>query len=210
MIIEDWLDRWENGRTGWHEADGNAGLRAHWPKCSGRVLVPLCGKTPDILWLAERGHEVVGVELSEIAIREFFAEQALDFEIERSGDLDRYSATGLPVTIYCGDYFTFESAPFDGLYDRGALVAVDPVIRQKYVDFTRALLKPDACSLIVTLEYDQDIVQGPPFSVQAEELSTYWSDLERVSEQDDIDTCPPKFLTAGLTDIKEVVWRSAR
>lgn len=153
---------------------------------------------------------MVGVELSEIAIREFFAEQALEFEIERSGHLDCYSAKGLPITIYCGDYFTFESAPFDGLYDRGALVAVDPVIRQKYVDFTRALLKPDACSLIVTLEYDQGIVQGPPFSVQAEELSTYWSDLERVSEQDDIDNCPPKFLAAGLTNIKEVVWRSAR
>jgi len=208
LIVEDWLDRWENGRTGWHETDGNAGLRSHWPKCSGRVLVPLCGKSPDLLWLAEQGHEVVGVELSEIAIREFFREQALDFEIDLSGHLERYSAIGLPVTIYCGDYFNFESTPFDGLYDRGALVAVDPVNRQTYAAFTRALLKPNSCNLIVTLEYDQDVVRGPPFSVQADELSVYWSDLERVSERDDIGNCPPKFRAAGLTDIKEVVWRS--
>ena len=87
-MSEDWLDRWANGRTGWHEEDGNAGLKAHWPslestaKGRNRVLVPLCGKTPDLLWLAEQGHEVVGIELSEIAIRQLFAEHDLTFRVE--------------------------------------------------------------------------------------------------------------------------------
>jgi thiopurine S-methyltransferase len=210
LRTEDWHDRWANGRTGWHEPDGNAGLKKHWCWKSGSVLVPFCGKSPDLAWLARRGHDVVGVELSEIAVRHFFAEQGLEFDTDQEGSLTRFSAIQLPISIYCGDYFSFELSSFDALYDRGALVAVDPLIRQKYAAHTRRLLKSAARQLIVTLEYDQEVVQGPPFAVTADEMSALWNDLERVAEQDDIDNCPPKFLDAGLTDIKEVVWRSVR
>ena len=92
-MSEDWLDRWANGRTGWHEEGGNAGLKAHWPSLAStgsernRVLVPLCGKTPDLLWLAEQGHEVVGIELSEIAIRQLFAEHNLAYRVEKGSHL---------------------------------------------------------------------------------------------------------------------------
>jgi thiopurine S-methyltransferase len=208
LKTEDWLDRWENNRTGWHESDGNAGLKMHWHAAGRRVLVPLCGKSPDLVWLAQRGHEVVGVELAETAVQQFFAEQRLEFEIDDAGPLARYSATDLSVTIFCGDYFSFESAPFDALYDRGAMVALNQSMRQQYIRHTGRLLKPTAGLLIVTLEYDQDVVQGPPFAVMADELSAGWGELDRVAEKDDIDTCPPKFREAGLTDIKEVFWRS--
>lgn len=210
-VTEDWLDRWKNGRTGWHEANGNAGLKCHWPPndCGNRVLVPLCGKTSDLLWLAERGHEVVGVELAEIAIREFFSDNNLAFQISHGDHLDRYRADDLPISIYCGDYFHFDSAPFDALYDRGALVALPPSMRPKYVAQTKQLLRRDAFRLIITLEYDQSIVQGPPFAVLPAEIVTYWDDLQRVDETDDIDTCPPKFRAAGLTAIQEVVWLSS-
>lgn len=204
----DWLDRWANGRTGWHEADGNSGLKAHWPLTGNgtRVLVPLCGKSPDLLWLAERGHAVVGVELADIAIREFFADNELDYTVAKEGPLDRYTTPGLPLTLYCGDYFEFEAPVFDGLYDRGALVAIPKEIRPRYVEHTKKLLRTDAARLIVTLEYDQEIVQGPPFSVSRIELTRYWDDLQRVEEKDDIETCPPKFRAAGLEEIKEVFW----
>ena len=86
MTAADWHDRWATGRTGWHETDGNAGLRAHWNFDARRVLVPLCGKTPDLVWLAKRGHEVVGVELSDIAIREFFAEHSRLDAVEVEAD----------------------------------------------------------------------------------------------------------------------------
>lgn len=207
-MAEDWLDRWEKGRTGWHENDGNAGLKSHWPAsvCGCRVLVPLCGKSPDLLWLASRGHEVVGVELAEMAVREFFSDHDLTFQVSKGEHLDRYSADDLPISIFCGDYFRFDSSPLDALYDRGALVALPESIRPKYVEHTRQLLRPGAVRLIVTLEYDQSVVQGPPYSVLPAEIGAYWNDLSRVAEIDDIETCPPKFRQAGLEEIHEVVW----
>ena len=207
-MTEDWLDRWANGRTGWHEKDGNAGLKSHWPTHAGagRVLVPLCGKSPDLIWLAKRGYEVVGVELSEKAVHEFFADHDLSYESEIGDQLDCYSANSLPITLYCGDYFKFDAPPFDALYDRAALVAMPESLRPGYVEHTKRLLRSDSVRMIITLEYDQAIVQGPPFAVMPTEIGAYWQDLARVDESDDIETCPPKFRAAGLEDIQEVVW----
>lgn len=207
---EDWLGRWAEGRTGWHEPAGNEGLKKYWPdlESSSSVLVPLCGMAPDLLWLADRGHEVVGVELSEIAVRGFFEANGLAYECEPQDRFDRYTAKDQDLTLYRGDYFDFESPPFDALYDRGALVALPEDVRPRYVEHTQRLLKRDARRLIVTLEYDQDVVNGPPFSVMPEELSEYWDDMIRIGEKDDIDNCPPKFHKAGLTEISEVIWLS--
>lgn len=208
MTNINWLERWENGKTGWHETNGNLALRDHWQADGGRVLVPLCGKTPDLMWLAQRGHEVSGVELSEIAIRDFFAEQGLGFTQDQSGALDRYRCQDLPITLYCGDYFEFQDQTFDALYDRGALVAVDPDRRADYVAHTRSLLRPGAAILLIALEYDQQVVAGPPFSMPAHELSNYWDNLQCIEEKDAIDSCPPRFREAGLKKFTEVAWRS--
>lgn len=207
---EDWLSRWIEGRTGWHEPAGNEGLQRHWPDLAGpsRVLVPLCGKTPDLLWLAQRGHEVVGVELSRIAVEAFFEEHNLRYESGSDGAIREYRCPDHAVTLYCGDYFDFRSAPFDALYDRGALVALSAEERPLYVTHTKKLLRSDAFRFVITLEYDQSIVNGPPFSVTADELAGYWDDLVRVGEKNDVDNCPPKFRQAGLKEFTEVVWRS--
>lgn len=209
-MTEDWQGRWNQGRTGWHEPAGNEGLKAYWPDVAkpGSVLVPLCGKSPDLLWLAERGHDVVGVELSEIAVAGFFEEHGLEFELDAAGPLSRYRAIQHSLTLFCGDYFEFQSPPFDALYDRGALVALAAEQRPRYVEHTSSLLNPAATRLVVTLEYDQQAVNGPPFSVPAEELLAYWSDMVRIGEKDDIDNCPPKFRQAGLTEVSEVFWLS--
>ena len=209
-MSEDWLGRWGQGRTGWHEPADNEGLKSFWPDVTnpGSVLVPLCGKSPDLLWLAERGHDVVGVELSEIAVAGFFEEQDLEFELEAAGLFGRYSATKHSLVIYCGDYFEFQSSPFDALYDRGALVALAADQRPRYVDHTSKLLRPGAIRLVITLEYDQRVVNGPPFALSADELLAYWDDLVRVGERDDIENCPPKFRKAGLSEISEVFWLS--
>lgn len=205
---DEWLERWESGRTGWHEEEGNAGLKKHWLAGAGSVLVPLCGKTPDLVWLARRGHEVTGVELAERAIREFFAEQDLQYTVEERGPLTHFRCRVLPINIYCGDYFQFSARPFAALYDRGALVAVQPSLRARYVEHTRRLLQPTAAKLIVTLEYDQAVVQGPPFSLAADEVRRYWPDVEPVANRDDIANCPPKFRAAGLAECREIIWRS--
>ena len=207
-MTQDWLDRWDKGRTGWHETNGNAGLKAHWIGAAGRVLVPLCGKSPDLAWLADRGHQVVGVELAEKAIVDFFEEQHLAFDRADAGPMTRFEAKDADITIFCGDYFQLTDQSFDALYDRGALVAVDPSIRSRYVEHTKSLLAENSMRLIVTLEYDQAVTPGPPFSVQAAEMIDFWPDLVRIAEHDDIDNCPPKFIAAGLQAISEVVWRS--
>ena len=205
---EDWLGRWDQGRIGWHEAAGNEGLKSYWPDTatSGRVLVPLCGKTPDLLWLARRGYDVVGVEWSEVAVRGFFDDHEVEFEQEAAGRLSRYCAKDYSLQLYSGDYFDFQLGRFDALYDRGALIALPANLRPRYVQHTRRLLKPGALRFVITLEYDQRVVDGPPYSVAADELASYWDDLDRVAEKSDIDNCPPKFRKAGLTEIKEVFW----
>ena len=209
-MSEDWLGRWDQGRTGWHEPAGNEGLKSFWPDFAnpGSVLGPLCGKSADLLWLAKRGHDVVCVELSEVAVAGFFEDHDLDFELESAGALNRYTATQHSLTLYCGDYFAYRSPPFDALFDRGALVAFPEDMRPRYVEHTLRLLKPGAIRLVITLEYDQRVVNGPPFAVSTDELVAYWDDLIRVGERDDIDNCPPKFRKAGLTDISEVFWLS--
>ena len=112
-MSESWLERWREGRIGWHEEGGNASLQRHWSAGGRRVLVPMCGKTVDMLWLEERGNEVVGVELSDIAVRAFFEENALRYTI-RQGPLPAYVADERDITIYCGDLFDLDEPGHTG------------------------------------------------------------------------------------------------
>lgn len=199
-----------NGRIGWHEPGGNANLKRFWPDLpsGSRVLVPFCGKSRDLLWLAQRGLDTVGVELSRIAVESFFSEHDLEFKVCQYGALDCYYSESGSVTVYCGDYFALEAKPCNALYDRGALVAVPADDRPRYIEHTRALLTEDAYRLIITLEYDQSSVDGPPFAVMPEEIISYWSDLEVLNRHNDIDNCPPKFKAAGLAEVIETAWSS--
>ena len=206
-----WLERWQEGRIGWHELDGSALLRRHWPRLmrGSRVLVPFCGKSVDLLWLASQGMDVVGVEISEIAVRAFFAENDLGFENTLDSGLQCYQAGSAPVKIYCGDYFEFAGETCDALFDRGALVAVPASERRRYVEHTNSLLRADAFKMLITLEYDQDAVEGPPFSVDAAEVERFWPDLRRVYSHNDLETGSPKFRKTGLEEVIESVWTSA-
>ena len=211
-MTEPWLERWEEGRIGWHEPDGNASLKMHWPDLpeNSRVLVPLCGKSYDLIWLANRRLDVVGVELSQTAIESFFAEHELEYETDSDGKLKRYRSTTHPITIFCGDYFDFQSRPFDALFDRGALVAIPADVRPRYVEHTDALLAHNAYRLIISMEYDQAAANGPPFAVMPDEIKSYWDGMHLLSRHNDIDNCPPKFKAAGLTEVTEAAWSSGQ
>lgn len=201
-----WLQRWQDGNIGWHESQGNAGLQKNWSQSGKRVLVPLCGKSLDLVWLEGQGNDVVGVELSELAVKAFFDENEIAYTFVQ-GPLDAYVAKGQAITIFCGDFFKFSAARFDALYDRGALIALPPEMRPDYVAHARTLLAQDAAQLVVTVEYDEMIATGPPFSVPASEVLGYWPELQRIAAHDDIANCPPKFREAGLDRMLEVVWR---
>ena len=205
---DDWLERWQIGRTGWHEPGGNRNLQKHWSHSGRRVLVPLCGKTPDLLWLEAQGNEVVGVELAEIAVQGFFDDNQLDSEAV-DGDLPGWRAVGRNITLYCGDFFEFRDGSFDAHYDRGALVALTPELRKRYARHVTSLLSDDAQQLVITLEYDQAVCDGPPFSMTADEVLSHWPRLRRHASVDDTANAPPKFLEAGLQKMLEVVWMTA-
>lgn len=209
-MVEDWIGRWEEGRIGWHQVTGNAYLKQHWPDLSNgsAVLVPLSGKSVDLIWLAAQGLTVVGIELSDIAIKTFFDENELEYTLHRDAKLDCYAAKSAPIRLYCGNYFDYGAEPAAALYDRGALATLSATDRPRYIEQTKSLLRPDAFRMVITLEYDQEMANGPPFSVLPDELLQYWPDLRRADSHNDIENCPPKFRAAGITEILEAVWVS--
>lgn len=189
MEANFWHSRWQEGRIGFHQAEVNTFLKVYWPKLPSQslVFVPLCGKSLDMLWLAAQGHRVIGVELSELAAQEFFAEQSVQPDIEQRGNFVGYSANN--VTILCGDFFGLTPADLDGVvavFDRAALIALPKNMRQRYAEHLRELL-PDGCQmLLVGMEYDESVMSGPPFNVPWAEISTLFDhhgQLKILSEQ---------------------------
>ena len=201
-----WLERWREGRTGWHEAAGNRGLKRHWRASGRNVLVPLCGKAHDLRWLADRGNRVTGVELSPLAAEAFFAEQELVCKRGADRGFEVFESVDLPLRILCGDYFAFEETGFDGHYDRGALVALPPELRERYARHTLGRLTADALQFVVTVAYDDALAEGPPFVVREAELTGYWPRLALFDGYDDSDAMPPKFRDAGLAALEERIW----
>jgi len=170
---DEWIARWRDGRIGFHEGRPNALLERHLDRLAGcrRVLVPLCGKAEDLAFLAARGHEVIGIELAEQAVREFFAEHRLEPSVAAHGPFIAYRAG--PIALLVGDVFAATAAllgPIDAVYDRAALIALPAALRPRYVAQIRALLPAGAPSLVITLEYDQRAMTGPPFAVLEAEL----------------------------------------
>ncbi|HEX3761072.1 MAG TPA: thiopurine S-methyltransferase [Kofleriaceae bacterium] len=180
---EDWVARWREGRTAFHEGRPNELLVRAAARLDGcrRVLVPLCGKTEDLAFLAARGHDVVGVELSELAVQAFFAEHDLTPSVARHGPFAAYQvgpaagerAAAGAITLLVGDFFALTPellGPVDALYDRAALIALLPELRPRYVAQLRALVPAGAPALVITIEYDPAAMTGPPFAVLEPEL----------------------------------------
>ena len=208
-MLDFWHSCWKSGQTGWHEAGGNAALQKFWPRLVGaRVLVPLCGKSPDLLWLAQQGCDVTGVELSEIAARDFFDDAGLRFETDKADGFSWFRCREANIAIACGNYFEFSDALFDALYDRASLSALPPKKRLEYVQLTKNLLKPDAFQLLIALEFDDTRTEGPPFSVLPDEVKGHWAGLRRVDEQNGIENSPRTFRDAGVNEVMEAVWVS--
>jgi thiopurine S-methyltransferase len=141
-----------------------------------KVFVPLCGKSLDMLYIMNQGFSVVGVEISEIGVRQFFRENDLTYKITRVDDFELYSSENLE--IYCGDFFSLTSKHLNNVkavLDSKSLIALEPDLRQKYVKYLNDIISVGARILLVTLQYPQHQMSGPPFSVDKSEVESLFS-----------------------------------
>ena len=207
MNAEFWHSRWAENRIGFHLNDTNPALTEHWHAVKAtrddRVLVPMCGKSIDLIWLAQRHDNVIGIELSDIAVKAFFAEQLYTPMVSGVGAETVYEFD--EITIHCGDFFSARVEPVDVVYDRAALIAMPQNMRQMYAERLLALLKESGRILLVTLDYPQEQLDGPPFSVSKEEVENLFKDC-RVTHlaRDDADESHPR-RQRGLTRFAEEI-----
>jgi len=210
MQKDFWLERWRLDQIGFHQAEYNARLLRYWPDLGlpsgSQVFVPLCGKSRDMLWLAARGHSIVGVELAPLAVEAFFAEARIAYTTQRHGALTLYSAGG--IRIFCGDVFDVTAADLAGtagVFDRGGLVALPPPLRARYVEHLLDVLPTGAAMLLLTIEYDQARIGGPPFAVLPAEVDAHYGVRCRIARLEaSVPTAvPPHFAQAGVTDARE-------
>ncbi len=215
-----WQDRWQQGQIGFHKAEANALLQAHHEAIAKkqRVYVPLCGKSLDLVWLRDAGHDVVGCEFVGDAIAAFFAEQLPEVTVQRSTfrsaaapDAQMTFHEGAGVRVVEGDALAVDTfatgGKVDAVWDRAALVALDPATRERYRDALLRVLADDGVILLVTFSYDQEKLPGPPWSVSDDDVSTLFGAHFDIDKVDSHAEAPgPKFVAAGVTDLKESVF----
>lgn len=213
MNRDFWQARWDEGRIGFHQDDINPYLQAYWPSLNAApgaaVFVPLCGKSRDMLWLRELGHAVIGVEIVSRAVEDFFTENGLAVTRRAHGAFTLWEAEG--ISIYQGDFFMLGAAELAGVgavYDRASLIALPPPLRQRYAAQLRGILPPGIGILLVTMDYPQADMNGPPFAVTEQEVEALYRDgfrVERVRSED-ILAANPHFREQGLSRLLEKVY----
>lgn len=214
----NWHDFWSReGNPGFHEEEGNTYLKQYLPEFKlnpgDHVFLPLCGKTVDMLWLLQQGFQVSGVELSEVAIRAFFEESGLSYQIRQMEDFSCYYNEN--IQLYHGNFIDLKAEHLLGcnlVYDRAAIVAIEPDIRHLYCQHMLRIIPPQCSMLMILLEYDQNVVSGPPFSVSIEEVASCYGryyQLDTLFHQDIIDQ-EPRWRERGLNSFKESVLKLDR
>jgi len=208
-----WHNRWENNLTGFHLNEVNPHLKTNWSSLNvpsgGRVFVPLCGKTLDLIWLADQGYQVVGIELSLLAVEAFFAENSIKAERTQVGELELWQSD--KISLFCGDFFALTPeilGKIDAVYDRASLIALPPAMRQDYV-VKLTELDQSAPKLLVTLEYDQSKMSGPPFSVSKAEVEPLFKANYQVSQlsAQDVLVNNANFRDKGLEYLNECIYK---
>lgn len=177
MEEQFWHDRWEQGQIGFHEKQANALLVKHLDKLEltqgAKIFIPLCGKTLDISYLLTLGYQIVGVEFSELAIKELFEELGISPTTVKEGNYIRYQAEN--IVIFVGDFFDLNAellGSIEAIYDRASLIALPEDIRQRYVKHLTAITDTKQ-QLLVTIDYDQTLMDGPPFSIDTQKVNQH-------------------------------------
>lgn len=213
MEKDYWQERWKQEETGFHQNEVNPYLCQYWqelhltPGCE--VFVPLCGKSRDMSWLSEQGYAVLGVETSAVAVQAFFRENGYIPNHASSERFDRYDAND--IRILCGDFFDLSKhnlAKTNAVYDRASLIALPPEMRECYADHMLSILPPAAQILLITLDYPQPEMAGPPFAVSTKEVEALYHErfTIRLLSKLDVLAQEPRFQERGLSRLQENVF----
>lgn len=210
---EFWHERWEKGEIGFHQHEYNRYMQNFISRLGiqpgANILVPLCGKSLDMIWLAGQGYRVTGIEISERAVRDFFSENGLAASVEKTPGKLLYRCEG--ISVLCSDFFTVGKADLpviDAVYDRASLIALPPEMRVDYVVHLTGLIESGTGSLLVTLDYPQEEMRGPPFSVTSAEVRQLFDKhyaIEHLHAEDCL-AREPRFRKKGLTRLEEQVF----
>jgi thiopurine S-methyltransferase len=213
MEKDYWQERWKQEETGFHQNEVNQYLRQYWQAlhlaAGSEVFVPLCRKSRDMAWLSEQGYAVLGVETSEVAVQAFFKENGYIPNHASSEKFDRYDANG--IGILCGDFFDLSKHDLlktSAVYDRASLIALPPEMRERYTRHLLNILPPATQMLLITLDYPQQEMAGPPFAVSASEVETLYHErfTIRLLSQMDVLAQEPRFQERGLSRLQESVF----
>ncbi|MDP1995710.1 MAG: thiopurine S-methyltransferase [Gallionella sp.] len=213
MEKDFWLERWQREEIGFHQNEINPYLRQYWQELhlarDSEVFVPLCGKSRDMLWLQRQGHSVLGVELSAIAVQAFFKEN--DYTPQRIANekFDRYETDG--IRILCGDFFDLgkdDLAQVGAVYDRASLVALPPEIRERYARHLVSILPPATQILLITFDYPQAEMSGPPFAVSVNEVESLYREHAEIRLLAQLDALAQnaRFKERGLSKLQENIF----
>lgn len=189
MDAQFWINAWNEGRTNFHKSTYHEKLLEYFPRFQAKegqkVLVPLCGKTKDLIWLSHQKLNVHGIELYENPVKEFFKENSLS-EVTRSIGTNFIDYTFQNLTISSGDFFKLNPDPvYDFVYDRASLVALPAHMRKDYAQLIKKVLKSGGKYLLIAYEYDQAKMEGPPFSVTEREIHELYDDSFSIKRMDE-------------------------
>lgn len=253
--LRGWEERWKEGRTAFHMETVHPKLIAHLDDLLGRreggeetdqrdhprVLVPLCGKTKDMTWLAVQGCDVFGVEIASLAVDQFFQENGLPRDVKRveDGGIKRVHTSG-NIAVLEGDLLALKTVPrgddtrtsqaragplawqmgnqkggastMDAVWDRGAMVAIEPELREAYADVIANVMKPKGRMLLLALQYGDEPEgekaeatarrYGPPYSLSYQQVKRLFKDrgfsVQVLESVDTSSSMPPRFLQEGI------------
>ena len=203
-----WHQLWKNNETGFQQNAANSLLVDEFKKLSlaetARVFVFLCGKTRDISWLLGQGYCVVGVELSILAVEDLFVDLGVTPSISTVAGLQHFKAPN--IDTFAGDIFDLQQrylGPVDAIYDRAAVVALPAELRGRYAQHV-AHISLEALQFVICFEYDQTLMQGPPFSIDRQELIRIYGERYQI-EPLALRSVDGRLM--GRVPAQEVVWQ---
>lgn len=216
MEPQFWINAWNEGRTNFHRKDFNDKLLKYFPQLnpqeSQNVFVPLCGKSKDLIWLHGLNLHVHGIELYDQAVEAFFVENG-PLEVKKTQNKDFIDYSYKNIVISCGDFFKFNAKDtYDLVYDRASLVALPAPMRKTYASLIKQSVKLGGKYLLIVYEYDQSKLDGPPFSVDANEVHALYEDqfTIKLMESDQPNTEGTKFSVAGVFKEKVYIMEKVR